>query len=85
MCFFGEIGLSGAVRPVIHPGMRLREAGKLGFRQAVVPQSQQIPDDVRGAGVTIRPCADVSGLVAAIARMSTRERTIARGESRAAL
>ncbi len=58
---------------------RLREAGKLGFRQAVVPQSQQISDDVRGAGVTIRPCADVSGLVAAIARMSPRERTVARG------
>ncbi|MGZ9115322.1 MAG: DNA repair protein RadA [Methylocystis sp.] len=79
MCFFGEIGLSGAVRPVIHAGMRLRESGKLGFHHAVVPQSQQISDDGRGSGVTIRPCADVGGLVATIARISTRERTIARG------
>jgi DNA repair protein RadA/Sms len=59
--------------------MRLRESGKLGFHHAVVPQSQQISDDGRGSGVTIRPCADVGGLVAAIARISTRERTIARG------
>ena len=81
MFFFGEIGLSGAVRPVIHPGMRLSEAGKLGFHHAVVPQSQQISDDARGAGVTIRPCADVGALVASIARMSNREKTAARGRS----
>lgn len=70
--FFGEIGLSGAVRPVIHAGMRLKEAGKLGFRHAVVPQTQQINDDDRSAGVTLRACADVSALVADIARASTR-------------
>ena len=78
MAFFGEIGLSGAVRPVIHAGMRLREAGKLGFRHAVVPQAQQIGDDDRRAGVAIRPCADVGALVASIARLSSREGAIAR-------
>ncbi len=31
--YFGEIGLSGAVRPVIHSGLRLKEGAKLGFRQ----------------------------------------------------
>lgn len=78
MAFFGEIGLSGAVRPVIHPGMRLREAGKLGFRHAVVPQAQQLTDEDRRVGVAIRPCADVGGLVAAIARISAREKAVAR-------
>ena len=66
--FFGEIGLSGAVRPVIHASMRLREAGKLGFHQAVLAQAQQIGDDDRRLGLTLRPCADVGQLVAAIAR-----------------
>ncbi|MGE0845073.1 MAG: DNA repair protein RadA [Flavobacteriaceae bacterium] len=34
---FGEIGLSGAVRPVSFPGARLKEARKLGFPRAVMP------------------------------------------------
>jgi DNA repair protein RadA/Sms len=34
---FGEIGLSGRVRPVAHADARLKEAAKLGFRQAWVP------------------------------------------------
>ncbi|MGU3574831.1 DNA repair protein RadA [Brucellaceae bacterium C25G] len=35
--YFGEISLSGAIRPVSHAVQRLKEAEKLGFRQAVVP------------------------------------------------
>ncbi|PPQ39661.1 DNA replication and repair protein RadA [Rhodoblastus acidophilus] len=38
MVFFGEVGLSGAVRPVPHAGLRLKEASKLGFSRAVAPQ-----------------------------------------------
>ena len=34
---FGEVALSGEVRPVAHAGLRLREAGKLGFASAVGP------------------------------------------------
>ena len=34
---FGEVALSGEVRPVAHAGLRLREAGKLGFAGAVGP------------------------------------------------
>lgn len=72
--FFGEIGLSGAIRPVIHSGMRLREAAKLGFHQAVLAQGQQINDDDRRAGLKLRPCADVAQLVAAIAQTAPRGR-----------
>ncbi|MBI1641008.1 DNA repair protein RadA [Brucella abortus] len=35
--YFGEISLSGAVRAVSHAVQRLKEAEKLGFRQAEVP------------------------------------------------
>ncbi len=35
--YFGEVSLSGAVRPVAHAAQRLKEAEKLGFRAAVVP------------------------------------------------
>jgi DNA repair protein RadA/Sms len=35
--YFGEIGLSGAVRPVVHSNLRLKEAAKLGFAGAVGP------------------------------------------------
>ena len=34
---FGEIALSGEVRPVAHAALRLKEAGKLGFEAALVP------------------------------------------------
>jgi DNA repair protein RadA/Sms len=37
---FGEIALSGEVRPVAHGALRLKEAGKLGFARALVPAAQ---------------------------------------------
>jgi len=36
---FGEIGLSGEVRRVSQPDMRLKEAAKLGFTQAIMPKT----------------------------------------------
>ena len=36
---FGEVALSGEVRPVAHGALRLKEAGKLGFERALVPAS----------------------------------------------
>src|SRR5690606_12381694 len=44
--YFGEISLSGAVRPVAHAAQRLKEAEKLGFGQAVMPRSAE---EVNGA------------------------------------
>jgi DNA repair protein RadA/Sms len=35
--YFGELGLSGAIRPVAQAQARLKEAAKLGFAQAVSP------------------------------------------------
>lgn len=39
MAIFGEIGLSGEVRAVSQPNLRLKEACKLGFSNAIVPPS----------------------------------------------
>jgi len=36
---FGEIALSGEVRPVAHGALRLKEASKLGFERALVPSA----------------------------------------------
>jgi DNA repair protein RadA/Sms len=40
--FFGEIALSGAVRPAAHMTTRLKEAQKLGFERAHVPATGEI-------------------------------------------
>jgi DNA repair protein RadA/Sms len=34
---FGEVALSGELRPVAHGALRLKEAAKLGFEHALVP------------------------------------------------
>ena len=34
---FGEVALSGELRPVAHAGLRLRESAKLGFGRAILP------------------------------------------------
>ena len=44
VCFIGETGLAGEVRPAAKTGMRLREASRLGFKRAVI--SGREPDDV---------------------------------------
>ena len=39
MVVFGEIGLSGEIRAVSQPNLRLKEAQKLGFTNAIIPHS----------------------------------------------
>jgi DNA repair protein RadA/Sms len=39
--FIGEIGLSGELRPVNHMESRIREAMKMGFTQAVIPEANR--------------------------------------------
>ncbi len=46
---FGEVALSGEVRPVAHAPLRLREAAKLGFARGWTPPRQAAVD---GMGVT---------------------------------
>ncbi|MEO1045136.1 MAG: DNA repair protein RadA [Pseudomonadota bacterium] len=44
--FFGEVALSGEVRPVAHGAIRLREAAKLGFVRAIAPSQAESPKDI---------------------------------------
>jgi DNA repair protein RadA/Sms len=50
LVLFGEIALSGEVRPVSHSPLRLREAAKLGFARAFVPSAAA--DGVKGIAVS---------------------------------
>jgi DNA repair protein RadA/Sms len=45
---FGEVGLSGEVRPVARGQERLREAAKLGFTRAIVPLANRPRQDIEG-------------------------------------
>ncbi len=51
--YFGEVSLSGAVRPVAHAAARLKEAEKLGFARAVGPKlaNGEAPSGLKRAAV----------------------------------
>jgi len=38
---FGEVGLSGEIRSVTQPGLRVREAASLGFKTVILPQGNK--------------------------------------------
>jgi DNA repair protein RadA/Sms len=50
LVLFGEIALSGEIRPVSHAPLRLRESAKLGFERAYVPSA--VADGVKGIAVS---------------------------------
>jgi DNA repair protein RadA/Sms len=56
--YFGEISLSGDVRPAPQPELRLKEAAKLGFTQAVVPPGTQL----EGTSLNLVQIKDVAAL-----------------------
>ena len=60
---FGEISLSGAVRPVAQPEARLREAEKLGFSRAIVPSQVKSRDE---SGMRMREIAGLGELVSGL-------------------
>ncbi len=56
---FGEISLSGALRPVGQTESRLKEAGKLGFSTAIAPERSK----TGGTKLTLRPMHDLTQVV----------------------
>ncbi len=62
--YFGEVSLSGAVRPVAQTAIRLREADKLGFARAVLPAGG---NDEGQVTLSLDKIATLGDLVAAIA------------------
>jgi DNA repair protein RadA/Sms len=67
---FGEIALSGAVRPVSVTPARLREAAKLGFESATLPSGGDQGDV---AGLSLKRVSHVTELVAEIAARAPRK------------
>lgn len=48
---FGEVGLSGEIRPVPNGQERIREAAKHGFRRAIVPKGNKPKEPIKGIQV----------------------------------
>ena len=61
--FFGEVALSGAVRPVARMEQRLKEAERLGFERAFVPEGAPSAVD----GLTVTPIKRLIDLVELLA------------------
>ncbi|WP_375256808.1 DNA repair protein RadA [Citreimonas sp.] len=57
---FGEISLSGALRPVGQMENRLKEAGKLGFSSAILPRGGKAGD---AGGLALQPMGDLTTFV----------------------
>ncbi len=68
--YFGEVSLSGAIRPVAQGPARLKEAAKLGFTRAVVPEAART--DAGEPGLTVTDVASLASLVADIATLGKR-------------
>jgi len=59
---FGELGLTGEVRPVPHGEERLRELAKLGFTQVILPR-ENLPREAT-AGLTLRGVSSIAEALA---------------------
>jgi DNA repair protein RadA/Sms len=64
--YFGEISLSGAVRPVAQTASRLKEAQKLGFARAILPDAGRA-EGTGEAGLSLQSVGSLASLVADIA------------------
>ncbi len=65
VCFAGEVGLSGEIRPVAQTSRRIGEAARLGFRKIFV--SSFSPDEGKAPkGIAVVKVADVPELVKAL-------------------
>ena len=67
--YFGEVSLSGAIRPVAQAAARLKEAAKLGFTRAFAPEAAREATDM-----SLTPIDSLHDLVAGIAVTGTRGR-----------
>jgi DNA repair protein RadA/Sms len=70
--YFGEVSLSGAVRPVAQASARLKEAAKLGFGRAILPEAARGGETGGDAGLALNAVGGLSSLVADIAALGTQ-------------
>ena len=67
VCFAGEVGLSGEIRPVAQTERRIGEAARLGFKQIFV-SSYSALDGVPAGKIKVIKVSDVPELVKALFR-----------------
>ena len=75
--FFGEVSLSGAVRPVAQSATRLKEAAKLGFNRAIVPDTAR--SELAEPSLKVTDVGSLAGLVADIAARGKTPRLVKTG------
>ena len=77
---FGEIGLSGEVRPVAQTEARLKEAAKLGFARAIAPRQRR-----RGGtgSLQVRDIGDIGDLLGIFGDQAAAARAAALGGAEA--
>ena len=63
--YFGEVSLSGVIRPVSHAAARIKESAKLGFSTAVVPDASL--KSIKSAELELTSLESLTDLVARIA------------------
>ena len=76
---FGEVGLSGEIRPVAHAENRLKEAAKLGFTRAICPERRvarkdRDERDAAAAGIKAREITHLDDLVSMFPSQRDRAR-----------
>ena len=64
VCFAGEVGLSGEIRPVGQIDRRVQEAARLGFKRMFVSSFSKV--EVKPTGIQVVKVADVPALVKAL-------------------
>ena len=60
---FGEIGLSGEIRPVSHTEIRLKEAAKLGFTEALLPTIRAAKSVKHGPALALHELGRLNALL----------------------
>ncbi|MDC2964682.1 DNA repair protein RadA, partial [Gammaproteobacteria bacterium] len=70
LVIFGEVGLSGEIRPVPNGQERIREAFKHGFRTAIIPHGNR-PSKLINKSVRIIPVNDLSEVIAHLETLSS--------------
>src|SRR3954454_4614373 len=72
--YFGEVSLSGAVRPVAQAAARVKEAAKLGFTRAFAPEAAR-GDAAADPALAVTQIGSLADLVADIAATSKRTKS----------
>ncbi len=73
---FGEVGLSGEIRPAPHTESRVKESAKLGFTQAILPQNQGKKAPIVESSFILTPIRSIIELTGLMANEANHPATV---------